>query len=408
MSRQRPEVIELLDSSSSTLNLSSPTSKSNGNFKIDEISDEEIEKTTFESGIFNDTREKLLRIVDSSKSASAPRYNKLNESANSAVPPSFQKLSAEIYEDDDSHTGLTQEYSILKVSNVVTKKRIKVKADALQEICIQIPQSVKNLLKEEEDEEFAILSEIEWTNDTSLIDDVKFIFWRHRNEEQDPYDYVVALVELESVYQLIESKEFSRLFTRVFQYCQQKRKFLYLLGVRRFLQRLQAQENKHFKQTLAKGRMLTPERMTKPSWMDLEHELYISALDNSIQIIVVQDGILAAHLVEMTKCIAWEPHVRLQKEEMGGAMGATDVRTGRNLPDTWRKMLSVIPKVSDITAGLIVDKYPTVQSLSYAFHMGGPSVLENLQLSNRRLGSALSNRIYVALMGNDSKALIQQ
>ena len=404
-------MIELLDSSSSPPNSSSSASKNVGIFEIGDESDDEIENKNIDSSIFGDTREKLLRIVDSSRSAACfSKFSTSNEPTKSIASASFQSLSTEIYEeeDDDAHTGLTQEYRALGVSKVVTKKKIRLKADALPEICIQISEGIKAFLKEGEEGKLATLSEIEWTNDISLIEDVKFVFWRRRHEDQHPYDHVVAVVEFENVYNSIESREFGQLFTRVFQYCQQRRKFLYLLGVRRFLQRLQAQENKHFKQTLANNKILTPERMNKPSWIDLEQEFYIVALDNSIQISIIQDGELAAHLVEMTKYIAWEPHARQQMEELGGAMGATVVHTGRNLSDTWRKMLCVIPKVSDITAGLIVDKYPTMQSLRYAFQLGGPNALENFQLSNRRLGNALSHLIYMALMGNDSNAFIHR
>jgi hypothetical protein len=406
MGGQKPEVIELLDSSSSLMS-PPPKSKYNNYFEIDDKSSEEETNSQLAGfGSFRDAREKLLKIVGKSSTASTiPRYNNHSEFPNSVAPNLLQRNSSESQKEEiEFHTGLSQEYQSLTFSNVIEKKRVKVKGDALPEI----PHSVKDILKKEEMDELSILLNVEWIIDNSINEEVKYIFWKRCYENQTPYNHVVALVEIEGIFKLIESREFNRLFSKIFQFCHQRHKFLLLLGVRKYIQKLQTQENRHFKKLLANNKTLTPERMNRPNWIDLEQELYIAAVEESIQITIVPDWQLGSHLVEMTKCIAWEPHSQLQKEELGNAMGATDVHTGQTLADTWRQMLRVIPSVSDITAGLIVDKYPTIQHLRQDFVANGPNVLGDLQLSNRRLGNALSHRIYMVLMGNDSSTLIRQ
>ena len=324
-------------------------------------------------------------------------------------------LAVDISDDENEavlHSGLTQTYEKLELDTVshISKlvedreleelkvRRVKVKADALPEICIRPTIGLHHL-----QEELGVLPEMEWM--TSLREDVQYVLWRTRTNFE-PYDYALAIIDLENFYPLIESRSFDNLFSNVFSSYFQSNKFLYITGVKRYIQKQQMLENKHFKETMRSGKLLTPDRLKKVSWPELELDIVIAALPRKIKISIVPDGELGKYLVEMTKCIAWEPHANSQKEELGDASGIAGIRTGRDLSDTWRQMLLAIPRVSDAVATAIQLVYPTLHSLRYAFQLHGPNALMNLSLGKRSLGAALSARIHAIFMKNSPETAI--
>lgn len=357
------------------------------------LKDSESEEESFaiSKSMISNSRAKLMNILQQGSSTvrlqNTPRY-------------------IDISDNEEHHTGFTQTYQSFDINektptfikssipcDAIKIRKIKVKADALPEICICLTNGLSSL-----GGEMGTLPEVEWM--TSLRDDVQYVTWRLRSNFQS-YDYVVSIVDLEKFYPFIENRSFEAFFSNVFASYPQTNRFMYLTGVKKYVQKLQSMENKHFKETLRSGKLLTPDRLKKASWSELEMELCIAALSNKVKVSILPDGELGKSLVEMTKCIAWEPHANSQKGELGDASGISRIRTGKDLTDTWRQMLMAIPKVSDATATAIQLNYPTLHSLRYAFELHGSDALANLSLGKRSLGSAISSRIH-AVFGKHS------
>lgn len=80
------------------------------------------------------------------------------------------------------------------------------------------------------------------------------------------------------------------------------------------------------------------------------------------------------------------------------------VRSGRGASDTWRRMLELIFRVSAQKASAIVSKYPTLQSLCYAYSLLTPDKAEVLLVGGDcGLHVATSKRVYTTFTHDDPK-----
>ncbi|KAL9637454.1 MAG: hypothetical protein Q9164_002180 [Protoblastenia rupestris] len=90
-------------------------------------------------------------------------------------------------------------------------------------------------------------------------------------------------------------------------------------------------------------------------------------------------------------------------------MESGQVKTGEDKEDTFIKMLQEIVRVTPPIAFGIASEYPSVVTLVEAFRKHGPLVLEDLQKSanrngavtDRKIGPAISKRLYKVFMEND-------
>lgn len=84
--------------------------------------------------------------------------------------------------------------------------------------------------------------------------------------------------------------------------------------------------------------------------------------------------------------------------------------TGKDMSDTWSKMLQSLFSVTETTAKAITDSYPTISSLINAYEempRVAPTLLSDISVvrsesgQSRRIGEALSRRIHHTLTFND-------
>ena len=85
------------------------------------------------------------------------------------------------------------------------------------------------------------------------------------------------------------------------------------------------------------------------------------------------------------------------------------MKTGDDASDTYAKMLQEIMRLTAPIAYGIAAEYPTVQKLVKGLEKHGPLALEDLKKSankdgaftDRRVGPAISKRVYKVFMGTD-------
>jgi crossover junction endonuclease EME1 len=90
-------------------------------------------------------------------------------------------------------------------------------------------------------------------------------------------------------------------------------------------------------------------------------------------------------------------------------METGQVKTGENTSDTYTKMLQEMVRVTLPVAIGIATEYPTVQQLVKGLERHGPTALEECRKSsnsdgaftNKRVGKAISKRVYDVFMGTD-------
>jgi crossover junction endonuclease EME1 len=106
---------------------------------------------------------------------------------------------------------------------------------------------------------------------------------------------------------------------------------------------------------------------------------------------------------------------RNQKQSLDTAfcMESGQVKTGDNPEDTYAKMLQEIIRITASVAYGITAKYPTVQKLVKGLQENGPLALEDCRKSankdgaftDRRIGPAISKRVYKVFMSRDAGML---
>lgn len=93
-------------------------------------------------------------------------------------------------------------------------------------------------------------------------------------------------------------------------------------------------------------------------------------------------------------------------------MDSGQVKTGDGPSDTFVKMLQEILRITASVAFGIVEEYPSVQALIKGFTEHGPLALEDCRKSanrdgaftDRRVGPAISKRVYSVFMGTDPES----
>lgn len=91
-------------------------------------------------------------------------------------------------------------------------------------------------------------------------------------------------------------------------------------------------------------------------------------------------------------------------------METGQVKTGDTISDTYTKMLQEMVRVTLPVAMGIAYEYPTVQQLIKGLEKNGPTALEDCRKSankdgaftDRKVGKAISKRVYDVFMGKDS------
>lgn len=89
------------------------------------------------------------------------------------------------------------------------------------------------------------------------------------------------------------------------------------------------------------------------------------------------------------------------------------MKTGDSPSDTYIKMLQEIIRITAPVAYGIAAEYPTVQDLVRGLEKNGPLALEDIRksatkegaLSDRRIGPALSKRVWKVFLGRDERSL---
>lgn len=93
-------------------------------------------------------------------------------------------------------------------------------------------------------------------------------------------------------------------------------------------------------------------------------------------------------------------------------MDSGQVKTGDGAADTFVKMLQEILRITAPVAFGIAEEYPTVQGLIKGFSEHGPLALEDCRksanrdgaITDRRVGPAISKRVYNVFMGKDPES----
>ncbi|KAH8816229.1 ERCC4 domain-containing protein [Xylogone sp. PMI_703] len=128
-----------------------------------------------------------------------------------------------------------------------------------------------------------------------------------------------------------------------------------------------------------------------------------------------------ASMIEMSEwVVAFTQHIstipyRNQKESLdtGFCMETGQVKTGDSPSDTYVKMLQEIIRITAPVAYGITAEYPTVQTLVKGLEKHGPLALEDIRKSankdggvtDRRIGPALSKRVWKVFLGRDEMSL---
>ena len=125
----------------------------------------------------------------------------------------------------------------------------------------------------------------------------------------------------------------------------------------------------------------------------------------------------AAQILSFTEHISTIPYRQLKlANNLNNASFCMDVgqiRTGENALDTYVKMLQEVQRVTPSMAYGIANQWKTVTDLVKAFKDEGPLMLEDVRksankdgaLSDRRLGPAVSKRLYKVFLGRDPNSM---
>ncbi|PJF17826.1 hypothetical protein PSACC_02362 [Paramicrosporidium saccamoebae] len=182
--------------------------------------------------------------------------------------------------------------------------------------------------------------------------------------------------------------------------------YFLIIGGKALSSRLASEINKEFRRAVLTGTrlVLTPTKKL-PTWDELEQALWLAGLENGVRIQFLDHvDQLPDHLLEMTKCVAWEPYGH--RHETGNFCVVASKRCGTTLSGTWRRILEEIGRVTPTVATAIAASFPTMDSLLRRYNesdqMQGEMLLADIPLGgNRTLGPSLSKRIYRVLTCNN-------
>ncbi|KAJ3412792.1 putative monocarboxylate transporter mch1, partial [Chytridiales sp. JEL 0842] len=116
------------------------------------------------------------------------------------------------------------------------------------------------------------------------------------------------------------------------------------------------------------------------------------------------------YIVGFTSSIAAIPERKRRNEETFKLNFGDTVKSGSDLQDIWRRILLEIKPCTESVANAILEEYPNYRSLIEAYNRiqsvaGREGLLENIMVQrksqSRRIGPALSRKIYLGLMSDD-------
>ncbi|KAM0802972.1 ERCC4 domain-containing protein, partial [Usnea florida] len=144
-------------------------------------------------------------------------------------------------------------------------------------------------------------------------------------------------------------------------------------------------------------------------------------IEDALLRLQVMNGCLVHHTTTSIETAEWvanfTQHIstipyRMQRMnlETSFCMESGQVKSGEDKDDTFVKMLQEIVRVTPPIAYGIASEYPSVLALVKAFRKHGPLVLEDLQksanrngaLTDRKIGPAISRRLYKVFMDSDA------
>ena len=180
---------------------------------------------------------------------------------------------------------------------------------------------------------------------------------------------------------------------------------LLIIGGNAFFKKIDIESHRGFKSSIRTG--APAPSLTEPvvTWLQLEQSLWLGGLGLNLDIqFLERPQQLADLLLEMTKCIAWEPYAH--RHEMHKFCVAASKNTGKSLTETWKLMLQEITRVTPSVADAITRIYPTIKSLLSRYkslsQFEAADLLAKVPVTARRtIGPALSRRIYHTLTSTD-------
>ncbi len=197
-----------------------------------------------------------------------------------------------------------------------------------------------------------------------------------------------------------------------------------LLGFKAYGSKLSNRINKEFRSAVLSGSKIPTAKRTKmadtlSNWTDIENRLWMAASalctgpqSCSLRLVFTAETIQMARqfLLEATRDTAYHPY-NLAKDKFNFYTQPVK-RNGDGVDETFRLMLSMIPRVTYSIANSIVKVYPTLGSLMEAYskksQQEAKALLEPIQLANgRTVGRALSARICQIFSSFDPDMLIR-
>jgi hypothetical protein len=180
--------------------------------------------------------------------------------------------------------------------------------------------------------------------------------------------------------------------------------YFLIIGGKTLSSRLTLEINKEFRRAVLAGTrlVLTPTKKL-PTWDELEQALWLVGLENGIRVQFLNHvDQLPDHLLEMTKCVAWEPYGHRHETVSFCAVK----RCGTTLSSTWKRMLEEIGRVTPVVSAAITASFPTMDSLlrqySESDQTRGEMLLADIPLGgSRTIGPSLSKRIYRVLTSSN-------
>ncbi|KAJ3206002.1 hypothetical protein HDU67_008517 [Dinochytrium kinnereticum] len=122
--------------------------------------------------------------------------------------------------------------------------------------------------------------------------------------------------------------------------------------------------------------------------------------------------------VSFTMSVGLIPERTRRNEQSFNLNFGDTVKSGKDIQDTWRRMIMEVKPCSEAAADAIIERYPTFRSLHEAYSRAasrreGETLLENLAVRRltglpKRLGPTLSKKIYAVMMGVEESVVLAE
>jgi hypothetical protein len=182
--------------------------------------------------------------------------------------------------------------------------------------------------------------------------------------------------------------------------------FLYFMNWKRAAQKHTNHLNRLFKQSVTSNE---PAKLLPAN--ELENDFFLTAADLRLKVNFGMATTSAQSLmdlmdfvIEMTRVVALSAHIEETHSNENNSLITlprhVKVPSGKDVHDSWIKILCQIPRLTVPFAELIASRYPSFHSLMEAFdccpsRSVGENLLANLKQDDRKIGPVLSRRIYL-------------